>query len=600
MVFFSVIFYSIIKTNGLMINEVNTHLEAGFIELINEDANEDGNVNEDRINLDGYGILVADLSEQEINTNRISWTKHPLRIRLIISLSGAVLKGKYGLIHNGQMSLESLVPRSPNIDYWRYIGRGFPTPNHWLKIQPGSFTGIFLFKDDDGIHGSHVHRTNQKKIEGQILEFLKSKVHDYVVIRDGKGPSKCLKVDDIVSEKLHTSDIRKMYGSNTKEYLKQLYDFPTEYSQGVNPSSEFSISKCGPIKAFDIRLFKNTKSTPLQDNDCDGEKYVAKDFSEQHTNIYQQASSSKADACGASPEEGATDLSTLHSEIEESISAVDETCPSEEVSNQRFGEIDVALKRRLNEQRRLRASDAFDDQEWSTVDPQFSTEIDFINKKLKHQLPIALIMKNKHWYKLEANEINPELSKHSCKLCSQNVDKLGWANRSKPKLSKKVQIKATRQENRDAIKHHSYSNSHQQIIEDLKIAKLSNPQKDVQELLKIMYEDNSMFSVTDTVITAAYYTAKLRWSLTGFVAVVKLLQLKKVPVGEHCATQWIGRQMINTISQNMHSSLKQHLLANNQPFSIISDSTTDITQKSQFEVLIMTYEDELPITYHYK
>ena len=115
-----------------------------------------------------------------------------------------------------------------------------------------------------------------------------------------------------------------------------------------------------------------------------------------------------------------------------------------------------------------------------------------------------------------------------------------------------------------------------------------------------MYEDNSMFSVTDTVITAAYYTAKLRWSLTGFVAVVKLLQLKKVPVGEHCATQWIGRQMINTISQNMHSSLKQHLLANNQPFSIISDSTTDITQKSQFEVLIMTYEDELPITYHYK
>ena len=586
------IFCSIIKTNGLMINEVNTHPEAGFIELINENSN--GNP----LNLDGYGILVTDFTDKQISYYK--QTTKPLRIRLIISLSGSVLNGKYGLIHNGQMSLESLVPKSPNINYWRYIAPKFPIPNHWLKIQPGGFTGIFLFKGDDGIHANHVHRTSQRKVEGQILEFLKSKVLDYVVIRDGKGPSTCQRVDDIVSEKMHTSDIRKMLGSSTSKYLKDLYDFPTEYSQSVNPSSEFSISKCGPIKAFDIRLFKNTKSTPLQDNDCEGEKYVAKDFSDEHTNTYEQPASSNTDACGASPEEKATDLSTLHSEIEESISAVDEVCSSEEVSNQRFGEIDMALKRRLNLQRRLRGSDSFDDQEWSTVDPNFSNEMDFISKKLKHQLPISIIKKNNWWYKFTPNPTNPAMSKHSCRLCSQNSDNLGWANKPKPKLSTEVQIEATMEKNVRTISNHLLSSCHKQIIEDVKIAKLANPQKEIGELLKEIYSENSMFSVTDTVITAAYYAAKLRWSMSGFEAVVNLLQLKKVPIGEHCSSKSAGRRMISTISESMHSTLKQHLLANNQPFTIISDSTTDITQKSQFEVLFMTYEDELPIVYHYK
>ena len=570
-----------------MINEVNTHPDSGFIELMNENVNDNGNGNANQLNLDGYGILVTD---------RAPKGRNPVRIRLLISLSGSVIIGKYGLIHNGQMSLDSLIPQSPNINYWRYIAMGFPTPNHWLKIQPGGYTGIFLFKED----GNHVHRTNQKFVDGQFLEFLKSKVLDYVVIRDGKGPSKCLKIDEIVSEKMLTSDLRKMHGTNTKAYLKELYDFPTEYSHGVNPSSDFSISKCGPIKAFDIRLYKNTKSTPLADNACENEKFVVKDFSDQHTNTYQQPSSSKTDACEASPIEQSVDLSSLHNEMKESISSVDETCPSEEVSNQRYGELDMALRRRLIEQRNLRGSDSFDDQEWTAVDADFSRVINFITQKLNHQLPIPLIKKNKWWYKFEPNPIDPKLSKHSCKLCSQNSQNLGWGKFDLAKLSKSVQIEADMGKNEKVIRHHLETRSHRQIIEDVKIAKLSNPHKEVEELLKLIYDENSIFSVTDTVMTAAYYAAKLRWSMAGFVAVVKLLQLKGVPVGEQCESEYIGKQMISTISEKMHSALKEHLLADDKPFSIISDSTTDINQKSQFEVLIMTFEDELPIVYHYR
>ena len=77
-----------------------------------------------------------------------------------------------------------------------------------------------------------------------------------------------------------------------------------------------------------------------------------------------------------------------------------------------------------------------------------------------------------------------------------------------------------------------YECHHRQIIEDLKIAKLSNPDKQLEELLEQIYSENSMFSVTDTVITIAYYTAKLRWSMTAFVALVRLLKMKKVPIGK--------------------------------------------------------------------
>ena len=38
-----------------------------------------------------------------------------------------------------------------------------------------------------------------------------------------------------------------------------------------------------------------------------------------------------------------------------------------------------------------------------------------------------------------------------------------------------------------------------------------------------------------------------------------------------------------------------HFLADGKPFTIISDSTTDISQSSQFEVIFMAYEYDLPM-----
>ena len=84
-----------------------------------------------------------------------------------------------------------------------------------------------------------------------------------VTIRNGNGPTSCPKVDEVVADKLSTSDLRKMYGGNTKKYLEAIYNFPTDFNANIEPSKDFSVSKCGPLKPFDIRGFMNTKSTPL-------------------------------------------------------------------------------------------------------------------------------------------------------------------------------------------------------------------------------------------------------------------------------------------------------------------------------------------------
>ena len=83
------------------------------------------------------------------------------------------------------------------------------------------------------------------------------------IIRTGNGPSSCRKIDEVVADKLSTSDLRKMYGGNTKKYLEEIYNFPTDFNSNIEPTKEFSVSKCGPPNPFDIRGFMNTWPSPL-------------------------------------------------------------------------------------------------------------------------------------------------------------------------------------------------------------------------------------------------------------------------------------------------------------------------------------------------
>ena len=153
---------SMASGNTLMINEVNTHQDGSFIELLNDHGNEQS--------LDGMGFFLVDRSKVK------GYFK--LRLRMIIDLSGSVIKRKFGLIHFGQLiSLESLV--TPTLDYRRHYAMGYDDKN-WLQIEDSNFLSIFLLKN---VANAPLIDKPKKHIEGDLLTFLKENVIDYIVIR---------------------------------------------------------------------------------------------------------------------------------------------------------------------------------------------------------------------------------------------------------------------------------------------------------------------------------------------------------------------------------------------------------------------------------
>ena len=79
------------EATEVIINEVNTH----SVELFKEDNT--------TLILQNYGLVVV----EKLNKNKNS----PLQVRTIINLSESIMKGKFGLIHNGNIPLESMVPK---------------------------------------------------------------------------------------------------------------------------------------------------------------------------------------------------------------------------------------------------------------------------------------------------------------------------------------------------------------------------------------------------------------------------------------------------------------------------------------------------------
>ena len=266
-------------------------------------------------------------------------------------------------------------------------------------------------------------------------------------------------------------------------------------------------------------------------------------------------------SCDGSEIEKAANVTKINSEIFDAV-WTDENCQNEVMASQRSGELDLDLRRALIQKRILKESSNFDDQEWTLTDDDFSSSFAFIKQNLKNVLPVPLIKTHQWWYKFVPNTNDPKSSKHFCKLCHKYSHKLGWANNNLPKLKDAIIIEGTLEKNTQLIRTHLKGSAHQRIVEDLKTEKRNNIQKDIEIILEEKYSANNMYTITDTVITTAYYCARLRASSECFVSFVYLLKLKGVPVGDHCKSRKVYENMLSTISEKMHDDLKYHLLGN--------------------------------------
>ena len=206
-----------------------------FIELYKDKINEE-------VDLDNFGILVCTYDKGE---------KKPkyMTIRLAIRLDGSKMarKSHYGLISAEDIGKPLLVPKAPDLKFWRFFSDISPnTIKDWLKIQTDRFIAIFLTYSKNG----KLFETflPQKKghslyLDGERLDYAKENTVDSVVLTSPTGA-------------LESPLVHEVIGHKFKEYFPELAKFLKMPTTMASPSLPFdlSMSRCGSNQPFSLRL----------------------------------------------------------------------------------------------------------------------------------------------------------------------------------------------------------------------------------------------------------------------------------------------------------------------------------------------------------
>ena len=82
--------------------------------------------------------------------------------------------------------------------------------------------------------------------------------------------------------------------------------------------------------------------------------------------------------------------------------------------------------------------------------------------------------------------------------------------------------------------------------------------------------------------------------------IVELQKLNGVNLGTHHFDRTSATKIMENISELMHSTLIKSLKENNQPLSIILDTSTDATNNNFLLIYIRSIENNYPMTYFYR
>lgn len=91
-----------------------------------------------------------------------------------------------------------------------------------------------------------------------------------------------------------------------------------------------------------------------------------------------------------------------------------------------------------------------------------------IEENQKGLIPFNVVEKSKSWFEYLYNAEHPERSTYRCRICYNNYDKFGFANKYKsPLANEEGTLKSDKAENRKAIQEHPKKHSHLKVIEML-------------------------------------------------------------------------------------------------------------------------------------
>ena len=240
------------------------------------------------------------------------------------------------------------------------------------------------------------------------------------------------------------------------------------------------------------------------------------------------------------------------------------------------------------------------DFDWNTQ-THFKVEwLDIINNTFPGLMPLELISKSekiKNWFVfLEEKE------SYKCRLCADFYDKFRLNSKNKPELANEngVKISKDKIKNRNMISRHYSSVSHTAIISELKEITNNNIQEWLSQKHKEEEIENVVFAATSRFTRTVYSAILTNTPFNSFRYLIELQRMHDVNLGSHYHNHEGMRQMVNSMSNRMHSLLLNELLNKERGISLIMDTSVDLNRNHYLTVLIQTLENNNPIVYFYK
>lgn len=434
-----------------------------------------------------------------------------------------------------------------------------------------------------------------------IKKLISDNLKDIVVYGRRANAEKC----DIFEE-LHTNFV------NT-QYILREFDVPTDI---IN---DYSLNRCtSETASFMPEKFKLGRRTPKAENDCSGEKFLLEKNIRLLTSpvltqyrydpiqsVEEELPDEKVTCSSSINREDYFNLESrkVHQYIQTMIDLAKmndlcKTAAEGNLNNEGESESVVATADRAMEI--MGAS--LPEHEWVTTKYFQNTWINFITKHQSKLLPVKSIENNKVWFEYLPNSEIPSASTYRCRLCSKYFDKFKLDNRYKPALANPLGImKKNYDSNREMIVSHAKHTQHLAIISKLEKGAASTLPKQFEQIQTENEKlDKQYYAVTMKMIRSVFAEIKINLPFSAHSKIVRLQESNGVYLGYHHYERTSATRMTNLISSEMHKTLIQHLTDKHLPFSVIIDSSTDVSQRHYLIVYFQALEQNGPVVYFYK
>jgi hypothetical protein len=373
-----------------------------------------------------------------------------------------------------------------------------------------------------------------------------------------------------------------------------------------------SLSRCTlSIEPYQPTTFRLGNKSPGFVNDCRGVTFVLEDNIEQVAETFQEVLEEPVKQCS-----GYYQTSLYESASDEKIRAIikaqegrdrNDRC-REALSDYNGADTRLDLQTAIDRMENIVTSPETNVLWESTLEYEEKQELwkqQIIASGLDNKIDLGYLRKYKinTWFQFLYDTANPDTSTIRCRICASHYDQLPLDNRHKPRLALELGWEPTdRKQTTEKMKKHYDSKSHTAVIKGLKEVGLEALPDDFINIQSLSDKEvQGIYKATADMLRVVITEIQSNTAFDNHLKVVKLVRLIK---GENY-WNWhysphSAAEMARHISNEMHKLLLSKLKADNKPFSIIVDGSTDASSYHYLAVYFQMLDHGHPIVVLYR